>query len=295
MYALISRAGDSTPHLEEVAPPELNDDEVRISVAAAGFTLFDAFVAADHAPVGLPDVIGLGFDFAGTVIETGAAVTGFTVGDRVAGVHGDAAAGARAHATEVVVPARAIAGVPDGFELTEAASIPLNALTARQALDLLGSTRGDLLVTGAAGGVGTWAVALAKRDGWAVTALVKPGNEDAAREAGADTVLTDPGGAVYDVVLDAAAIGEPALAAVRDGGRYISLKPGRAPAPVRGIHVEVVLNQPDGTALAGLIDLAARGEVPVRIAGIRPLDQAATAYAEATAAPGSDGRWLLVP
>ncbi|EGD41125.1 alcohol dehydrogenase [Nocardioidaceae bacterium Broad-1] len=100
MYALISRAGDPTPRLEELPAQPLGPDDIRVEVAAAGFTLFDAFVASDHAAIGLPDVIGLGFDFSGVVTAVGEAVSGFAVGDRVAGLHGNPAAGARAHATE---------------------------------------------------------------------------------------------------------------------------------------------------------------------------------------------------
>lgn len=293
MYALISRAGDPTPRLEELPAQPLGTDEIRVEVAAAGFTLFDAFVAGDHAAIGLPDVIGLGFDFSGVVTEVGETVSGFAVGDRVAGLHGNPAAGARAHATEVVLPASAAAPVPDELTLEAAAAAPLNALTARQALDLLGPERGSLLVTGAAGGVGLWALALAKADGWTVDALVRPGTEHLA--TGADRAVTEIEPHAHDAVLDLAALNEPALAGVRDSGRYVSVKPGRAPAPERGIEVSTALNHPDGAVLADLLRFAADGSVPTRIAATRPLSKAAEAYQEALAAPGSDGRWLLVP
>jgi NADPH:quinone reductase-like Zn-dependent oxidoreductase len=295
MYALVSRASDPTPAVEEVESPALGPADVRVRVAAAGFTLFDAFVAGDHATLGLPDVIGLGFDFSGTVLDVGPEVTGLKPGDRVAGMHADVTAPSRAHASEVVVPARAVALVPDGLAAEEAASVVLSALTARQALDLLGPQRGRLLVTGAAGSVGGWAVALAARDGWAVDALVRPGAEEAARSAGASAVLTEPPGPTYDAVLDAAALQEAAIGAVRDGGRFVGVKPGRDVPAERGIAVRVVLTQPDGASLGELLPLAATGGAPVRIAARRPLAEAGTAYAEAMAAPGSAGRWLLVP
>jgi|GEM_PF-6244026 len=295
MYALVSRASDPTPAVEEVESPVLGPADVRVHVAAAGFTSFDAFVAGDHATLGLPDVIGLGFDFSGTVLEVGPDVTGLKPGDLVAGMHADPAAPSRAHASEVVVPADAVAPVPDGLALEEAASVVLSALAARQALDLLGPERGRLLVTGAAGSVGGWAVALAKRDGWAVDALVRPGSEEIARSAGASTVLTELPGPTYDAVLDAAALQEAAIAAVRDAGRFVGTKPGRDVPSERGIAVSTVLTQPDGASLGELLPLAATGEAPVRIAARRPLTEAAKAYAEAMAAPGSAGRWLLVP
>lgn len=293
MYALISRAGDPTPRLEELPAQPVGADEIRVEVAAAGFTLFDAFVATDHAAIGLPDVIGLGFDFSGVVTEVGEGVSALAVGDRVAGFHGDPAAGARAHATEVVLPAADAAALPDGLDLEAAAAAPLNALTARQALDLLGPDRGSLLIAGAAGGVGVWALALAKADGWTVDALVRPRTEHLA--TGADRTVTEIEPHAHDAVLDLAARGGPALAGVRDGGRYVGVKPGRAPAPERGIEVSTVMSHADGAALAELLRLAADGTVPTRIAATRPLSKAAEAYREAEAAPGSDGRWLLIP
>lgn len=295
MHALISRSNDSVPRLEQLDPPALGPGDVRVKVAAAAITFLDTVIPGNHGLVGLPDVVGLGFDFSGTVLEVGSDVNRPVAGDRVAGLHGDLTATARAHASEVVVPAADLAVLPDGLSLEAAAAIPLTALTARQALDLLGSDRGTLLVTGGQGAVGSWAIALANRDGWSVDALVRAGSEHLAREAGAAKVLTSLPQQTYDVVLDAAALQEVALAAIRDGGRYVGVKPAQPVTPERNINVNVVMSHPDGTALAGLLDLAARGEAPVRIAASRPLADAASAYTEATTASGSEGRWLLVP
>ncbi|MET7394909.1 zinc-binding dehydrogenase [Dactylosporangium sp. NPDC005572] len=295
MQALISRAGDPTPRVEQIDSRDLGPAEVRVAVAAAGFTLYDAVAAADHSLLGLPDVIGLGFDFSGTVAEVGADVAGVAVGDRVAGLHGDVTARSRAHASEVVVPASSLALVPENITLEAAAAATLSALAARQALDLLGDGRGRLLVTGGAGGVGSWAVALGVRDGWAVDALVRPGTEALALAAGASTVVTEVPEASYDAVVDAGALQQAALAAVRDGGRFVGLKPGQPLAAERGVTVAAVLTRPDGAALADLLGLAAKGHAPIRIAATRPLTQAADLYAAAMAAPGSDGRWLLIP
>ncbi|MCW2751014.1 MAG: hypothetical protein JWR83_2124 [Aeromicrobium sp.] len=295
MYALISRAGEPAPQLEQVERPALPADRIRVEVSAAAFTLYDAATAADHAAFGLPDVIGLGFDFSGTVIELGTDVTDLAVGDRVAGLHTDVTSSSRAHASEVVVPATDVAVLPDGLSFETAAAATLTALTARQAVDLLGADHGSLLVTGGAGAVGGWAIALAKRDGWTVDALARPGTEQLAREAGATEVFTELPERAYDAVLDAAALQQDALGAIRDGGRFVGVKPGRVPTSERDIDVSVVLSRADSPALAELLSLSAKGEVPVRIAATRPLADAAKTYAEATEAPGSDGRWLLVP
>lgn len=295
MYAVVSRTNDPTPRLEKTTPAPLGPEDVRVQVAAAAFTLFDAYSAAHHETLGLPELVGHGFDFSGAVLKTGAEVHGVATGDLVAGVHADPAAPARAHATEVVVPARDIAPVPAGLSPESAAAVPLNALTARQALDLLGPERGRLLVTGGAGSVGGWAIVLAKSEGWTADALVRPGAEPLAREAGPAEVVTELPAGAYDAVIDTAAIGPAALAAVTDKGRYVSVKPGRAPAAERGITIATVLTRPDGATLADLLTLAAKGAAPVRIAATRPLATAAETYTEATNAPGSTGRWLLVP
>ena len=265
--------------------------DVRVAVAAAAFTYFDAFVPGHQEALGLPEQVGLGFDFSGTVTEVGPDVVGFTVGDRVAGLHVDIAAPVRAHTEELVIGASALAAVPDTLGLDDAAAVPLSALTARQALDLLGSERGTLLVTGAAGAVGGWLIELATREGWHVTALVKPGTEKLVEEA---AVITELNGH-YDAVLDTAALHESAVAAVRDGGRYVGFKPNQPQTPERGITVTTVQVVADGKALGALLPLAAAGTVPVRIAGRAPLLEAASVYQRGSTESGSRGRWLLVP
>ena len=146
-------------------------------------------------------------------------------------------------------------------------------------------------MTGAAGAVGGWLIELATREGWHVTALVKPGTEDLVEGA---AVITELSGS-YDAVLDAAALHEPAVAAVRDGGRYVGFKPNQPQTSERGITVKTVQVLPDGKALGALLPLAAAGVVPVRIAGRAPLVEAATVYQRGSSESGSRGRWLLVP
>lgn len=295
MHVLVSRSGQPTPSWEEMPLPSLRPRDVQVQVAAAGYTLFDSFVAADHATLGLPDLIGLGFDFSGTVVATGSDVAGVSVGDRVAGLHADPTAPARAHAEHVVVPSAHVALLPAGLDLETAAAVPLNALAARQALDLLGPPRGSLLVTGAAGGVGTWATALAAHEGWTVDALVRPGTEHLVDPLGVKTTLTEPRRRGYDATIDAAGLQQDALVYVADGGRFVGVKPGWPVPPERDVAVFAITTTADGPALAALLDLAADGTVPVRIAGRRALSEAAAAYDEAAAARGSAGRWLLVP
>ncbi len=289
MRSVIARRGSDQPVVADLERQPVGAGDVRVAVASAAFTYFDAFIPAHQETLGLPDQVGLGFDFSGTVTEVGPGSGPFVVGDRVAGLHVDITAPVRAHAEELVIASSALAAVPDGLPLDVAAAIPLSALTARQALDLLGSERGRLLVTGGAGAVGGWVLALAAGEGWDVTALVRPGTEHLVDA----TTITALGGS-YDAVLDAASLHGPALATVRDGGRYVGFMPGQPQAPERGITVSTIEVRADGDALGALLALAAQGVVPVRIAGRAPLADASEVYARGGTESGSRGRWLLV-
>jgi NADPH:quinone reductase-like Zn-dependent oxidoreductase len=298
MPALLAYSSSTSPVIEDVSPPELGPADVRIQVAAAAVNPVDVAVLTGpvRAFAGLPDPVGLGWDVSGTVSEVGGEVTRLGPGDRVAGILHviGLKPSVGTHADETVLPADAVSRIPDGLDLVEAASLPLNALTARQALDLLGPAEGrTLLVTGAAGAVGGHAVVLANRAGWRVTALARPSDADFIARAGAELV-TEPPGRFFDAVLDAAVLLESALAAVRDGGAFVGVAPGSPVAAERGITVHTVGVQPDSEAIAELLGLAAEGILEVRVAGRVSLRQAAKAY-DKVAGGGQRGRWLLVP
>ena len=172
--------------------------------------------------IGLPDPVGLGWDVSGTVIEVGDAVTDLRADDRVAGLLHLFARKPTVgtHADETVLHADAVARVPDGLDLIDAASLPLTSLTAHQAVDLLGPAAGrTLLVTGGAGAVGGHALALARRGGWLVMALARPTDAEFVARAGADLVteVSDQ----FDAVLDAGGAGR---AGARRGSRRWGLR-----------------------------------------------------------------------
>ena len=248
----VTYSTSASPVLDEVAPPELRPTDVRIQVAAAAVNPVDVGVLTGpvRGLTGLPDPVGLGWDVSGTVSEVGGEVSGLQPGDRVAGILHviGLKPGVGAHADETVLPADAVAIVPEGLDLIEAASLPLNALTAHQALDLFGPADGrTLLVTGGAGAVGGHAIVLAARAGWRVTALARDADADFVVRAGAEPVTELPGPS-FDAVLDAAVLLESALAAVRDGGSFVGVAPGSPVAAERGITVHTVSVEPDGEA-----------------------------------------------
>ncbi len=298
MSALLAYSTSDSPVLEEVAPQQLGPKDVRIRVAAAAVNPVDVGVLRGpvRALTGLPDPVGLGWDVSGIVAEVGSAVTGLSPGDAVAGILHVIVRkpSVGSHADETVLPAHAVARIPDGLDLTDAASVPLNALTARQALDLFGPAEGrNLLVTGGAGAVGGHAIVLAAREGWRVTALARESDADFVARAGADLVTELPR-ASFDAVLDAAVLLESALAAVRDGGSFVGVAPGSPVATERGITVHTVSVEPDSAAIAKLLGLAADGTFEIRVAGRVPLHDASKAY-DKVASGSQRGRWLIVP
>lgn len=277
--------------------PEPKQSEVRIAVAAAGvnpvdIATRDGYLHAAVVPAGT--TLGLGWDVAGFVDAVGADVATPAVGTRVMGLRADPTTSMGTYADFVVLPVDAVASVPEGIGTVAAASIPLNILTADQALDLAGPV-GTLLVTGAAGGVGGFAVALAADRGWTVTALARASDRDFVLSAGAATVIDTLADAQpVDAVLDTAALGAAAVAAVRDSGRYVGMLPSAIPDPERGVSTSAVSVRHDGARLTQLLRLVTNGSIEVRVAGTLALDHARKAQDEAST-PGVRGRWLLTP
>lgn len=288
MRAAVMRTfgGPEVVEIADLPVPEPGSGQVRIKVAAAALNPVDvarrlgyAFTEASKLP--------LGADVAGTVDAVGAD-TQWSVGDEVV------ALAIGSHAEYVVVDANSVAKVPATADAVHASTLPLNALTAAQALDLLELTDGQsLLVTGAAGAVGGYAVQLAGHAGVSVTALARTQDNELLRSLGAAHIAGE-GEADFDAVLDAGALGEAALARVRDGGAYVGVLPGSAPEPARGVSTTAVQSYPDGARLAELVRLVDNGVLTLRVAETYPLAEAAKAHIR-LAEGGLRGRLVLVP
>jgi NADPH:quinone reductase len=199
----------------------------------------------------------------------------------------------------------AVARAPRNVTPVEASTLPLNGLTAWQALDLI--DRGPcltLLVTGAAGALGGFLVELGALRGLRVVAVAGANDEQLVRRLGASEFVarTDaigeavraivPGG--VDGAVDAAVIGAPALEAVRNRGRYVNVVSGRAPEPLRGTDVRTQFIHADGHQLEHLVALVDAGRLTLRVAQALPLDDVATAL-DRQAAGGLRGRLVLQP
>ncbi|MET9893405.1 NADP-dependent oxidoreductase [Streptomyces sp. NPDC006465] len=286
--------GPEAVEIVEVAVPEPGARQVRIKVAAAGVNPVDAGVRAGVFG-GAGKRLGLGWDVAGVVEAVGVA-SGWNVGDEVVALAYGTAKTLGTHADLVVVDADAVALAPRSVDAVHAASLPLNALTADRALDGLGLEPGqNLLITGAAGAVGGYAVQLAARLGVRVTALAREVDEELVRSLGADRFVSGavaPGS--VDAVLDAAILGADALEWVRDGGAFMGVIPGAHPASVRGVRTGAVEVAADGARLAELVALVDEGGLTTRVAETYALDEVVKAHAR-LAEGGLRGRLVLVP
>ncbi|MGD6756573.1 NADP-dependent oxidoreductase [Streptomyces sp. BH105] len=295
--ATVSRfGGPEAVEITEVPVPEPGPGQVRIKVAAAALNPVDAAMRAGVFG-GEGERIGPGWDVAGTVDAVGPGAA-LSLGDRVFGLATGHRTPLGTHAEYAVLDADAVAPAPKTLDDAHAAALPLNALSGAQALDLAALEPGQrLLVTGAAGGVGAHTVELAHHRGLKVTALASAGDEEFLRSRGADDFLSraqTPPPASFDGVVDAAVLGEAALAPVRDGGSYVGVWPGQEPAAERGIRVHALDVRADGAQLADLAGLADRGTLLPRVAGLLPLADAAAAHAR-LAEGGLRGRLVIVP
>ncbi|MFB4300424.1 NADP-dependent oxidoreductase [Actinomadura sp. NTSP31] len=295
----------------EVGEPEPGPGQVRIRTAAAGVNPVDAATrsgaladAGLMPPFGSRGPIGIGWDVAGTVEAVGPDVTRFAAGDPVIGLRDRLDVPLGAYAEAVVLDAAAVARAPRSASAVEAATLPLNGLTASQALDLLDLPPGStLLVTGAAGAVGGFAVELAVQRGLRVVASASAADEALVRDLGAEWFVPRgahlgdavralvPGGA--DGALDAALLSVAALDAVRGGGVFVAVSGGpAAPTPLRGITVHNVWIRADGTQLEQLSALVDAGRLTLRVAETFPLADAVKAH-ERLEAGGLRGRLVL--
>ncbi len=197
----------------DVAQPTIADNEVLVRVRAVSINRGDQF--AMH---GTPKIIRLAFglrrpkatilgrDVAGVVADVGAKVTRFKIGDEVFGEMSQ-----RGFAEYVAAPEKRLAAKPTAVTFEQAATLPVAGMTALQAMRLGEVETGkSVVVNGASGGVGTFAVQLAKTFGAEVTAVCSTRNVDLARSIGADHVIdytredfTD-GAGKYDVIIDLA-------------------------------------------------------------------------------------------
>lgn len=279
----------------EVEQPVPAAGQVRLRVAASAFNAADNGMRAGFLPIPvvLPHVPG--YDVSGIIDAVGGGVEGVAVGDRVIGflpMEQDGGA-----AEYVIAPADAVVAAPTSIPLADAAALPSVALTAWQALVDEGRLEAGkrLLIVGAGGVVGKYAIQLAKRAGVQVVATASPRSIDAVRAAGADEIIDHTGADLLsavdgqvDVLLNLAPI-EPGqfaalVALVRDGGAVVSTT-AFMPTPgddKRGVRAATVYVRPNRERLTELVSLVDNGKLTVEVTRRIPLAELPALHAEAS-------------
>jgi NADPH:quinone reductase-like Zn-dependent oxidoreductase len=293
----------------ELPDPEPAPGEVRVRVRAATVNPTDIGMRSGRQAATLdkldpPYVPGM--ELAGTVDAVGDTVEDWQLGDRVLGITLPMRTGRGGQCELAVVPADSVVRVPEGVSLEQAATLPMNGLTTRRALDMLALKPGQTLaVTGAAGAVGGYGVQLGAAEGLRVVAVSASSDEALARQLGAAEFVARDGDVVaairelvpegVDAVLDTAVIGQPILGAIKDGGAIACVRAFDG-QPERGITVHQVRvsdyahNQ---AALQSLADLVAAGKLTLRLAEEVPPERAGEAQARLENG-GVRGRLVIV-
>ncbi|MEV6302953.1 NADP-dependent oxidoreductase [Actinoplanes sp. NPDC051861] len=290
--------GPEVLHVAEVPVPEPGPGQIRVRVTASVLHPVDLMVRSGRFPAPLPAGLPYtpGWDVAGTVDAAGPSAGQFTAGDEVVGFSPWLRTTTGTHAEYVVLDAAWLALAPTGVPATEAATLPTNGLAAAQALDLLALPAGSsVLVTGAAGQVGGFLLALARSAGLHATGLAGAGDREFVESLGATFLARSetPTG-TYDAVVDLAVAGPSLLNLVRDGGGWVAASPPLRPEPVRGIRTFALEVLPDGSRLSELVKLVTSGDIPLRVAGVYPFADAAAAH-DRLASGGVRGGVVIVP
>jgi NADPH:quinone reductase-like Zn-dependent oxidoreductase len=284
--------GPEVLRYDDVDPPRPSTGEVLVRVAATSFNPVDAAIRGGYlqevVPVTLPHTPGI--DFAGSVEAVGDGVVGWSVGDHVIGLL-PTIADRGAAAELAVVPAHVLTRAPTSIPLADAAALPCTALTAWQALfehaDL--RTRQRVLINGAGGGVGGYAIQLAKRAGATVIATASPRSRDTVQAFGADQIvdytetrLIDADIAPVDALLNLVFVSESELAGliglVAPGGVLVSTTSPVTEDPDRNVRGVRMFVRSDADQLAAIVERIDRDELRVDVSGRYPLSDIALVH-----------------
>ncbi|QEM70176.1 NADP-dependent oxidoreductase [Geobacter sp. FeAm09] len=271
---------------EDAPLPQPGKDEILVRVHAAAVNPVDWKIREGH----LKEMLGsrlpliMGWDVSGTVEAVGPEVVRFKVGDEVFSRPDITRDGA--YAEFIVIRENEAAFKPQSIDHLHAAAIPLAALTACKSLFAAAklSAGQTILIHGAAGGVGTYAVQLAKWKGARVIATASERNHDYLRGLGADEVIAYQNVRFEDKVRDVDVVfdtigGETQARSwevVKRGGVLVSIvaPPSREEAAAHGVRPEFVFIQPDATELSGIATLVDAGKLRVMVEAVVPLAEA---------------------
>jgi NADPH:quinone reductase-like Zn-dependent oxidoreductase len=265
----------------DIAKPVPADDEILVKVAAASVNPLDwhfvrgtPYIVRLMAGTGAPDVTRLGVDFSGTVEAVGTGVTRFEPGDEVFGGR------TGAFAEYVIINEdSAVTALPENMSFEQAAAVPIAGVTALQALRDVGKLESGqkVLINGASGGVGTFAVQIAKSMGAEVTGVCSTRNVEMVRSIGADHVFDytkedyTESGQQYDLIIDMVGNHSPSAnrRALTPDGTFVVVGGGKGnwlgpmAGPIKGLILSWFVDQEFAMVLAEMNqpDLATLGDL----------------------------------
>ena len=277
--------------LEQIPRPEPNEEEVLVRVIASGVNPADPLTLSGkyarefgtHLPL-IP-----GYEIAGVVEKTGANVTKLKVGDAVYGYPTFGGG----WADYITVKEWEVAVKPKSLNFVEAAAVPMGALTAWQALvDVAKLQPGQtVLIHGGSGGVGSFAIQIAKARGAQVIATASTANQDLLKQLGANVAVDYTKTKFEDVAKDVDAVLDPvgketlarSYGVVKKGGIVMSLvaRPDPAEIKKRGIRGAGISVHPDSEDLAEIAQLIDAGKIKPIVTQVLPLSEAIAAEQQA--------------
>ncbi|MGA2640845.1 MAG: NADP-dependent oxidoreductase [Spirochaetia bacterium] len=276
---------------QDVPRPPAGTAKVLVEVHAASLNPADSSIRMGymHQMIPLHFPATLGIDIAGVVVEADSASSPLKTGDRVFGTASVMAGGSGAFAEYASVPAGLLAKAPAKLSLAEAAALPLAGVSALQGLEALKLSKGStILIQGGSGGIGTFAVQMAKRLGARVVATCRGSVMDYVKALGADQVIDFektvlPGNlrdcdAVFDTVGGAAY--KSSFAVLKKGGTIVSTaaQPDSESAAKYGVTALGMMTEVTTARLDRLSQLVAEGTVKVHIDRVFPLDGVRDAF-----------------
>lgn len=292
--AFMEFGGVEVLRIVELKEPVAGPGEVVVKVVASTVNPSDLMMRSGQQAAlmtGLTPPYIAGMEFAGYVHSVGSGTSPLTVGQPVMGAVNPRLPGGGSHAQYICVPATSLAPLDRAVDLVEAATVPMNGLTAKMVIDALELPPGStLLVTGAAGAVGGYVIQLAKNAGLTVIADAKDADVDLVRQLGADEIV--PRGEAMDAavrqrcpngvdgLVDGALIGDRAAALVRDGGTAVSLRRSNPinDTRLRARYVSVIDQMNNTDALVWLGELVRDGILTPRVGRRLPMTEAAQAH-----------------
>jgi len=283
----------------ELARPSPGDDQVLVQVAATSVNPIDRRLRSGELTEYITRTFPVvpGWDLAGRIVEVGANVKGWEIGDEVLGLAFTWSIQHGAYAEYCPIDISAIARKPSKLSFTQAAALPLVSLTAWQSLAEFGELKAgqSVLIQAGAGGIGSVAIPMAKHLGAKVYTTASAKNADYVRSLGADHVIDyrsqsyvgyinqhEPDGLdlVVETILDDACI-RAAILLVKPGGRvaYLNNEPPEMPEiEQKNIKSEFIHHRPDGNSLGELVQLFEKGALKLPEIEIMPFTQAREAH-----------------